>query len=53
MVHNEMNYGLRRIGETAAITSGGTGTWGYRLRTQGRTEVVVAEIKSTAGAEKP
>lgn len=27
-----------------AIVSGGTGTWGYKFRTQGRTEIVCAEI---------
>ena len=29
----------------AAIVSGGTGTWGYKFRTQGKTEIVCVEIK--------
>ena len=47
---NEMNYGLRQVGGAAAITSGGTGTWGYRLRTQGRTELVCVEVESVCPA---
>ena len=42
---NERNYGKKRITESCtAIVSGGTGTWGYRFRTQGRTEIVLVEI---------
>ena len=47
---NEMNYGRRQVGGAAAITSGGTGTWGYRLRTQGRTELVCVEVESVSPA---
>ena len=42
---NERNYGQKKITDTCtAIVSGGTGTWGYKFRTQGRTEIVCAEI---------
>lgn len=42
---NERNYGRKNIAEHCdAIVSGGTGTWGYKFRTQGRTEIVCAEI---------
>ncbi len=42
---NERNYGRKRVGETCtAIVSGGTGTWGYRFRTQGKTEIVRVEV---------
>ena len=42
---NERNYGKKRITESCtAIVSGGTGTWGYKFRTQGRTEIVLVEI---------
>ena len=47
---NEMNYGRRQVGGAVAITSGGTGTWGYRLRTQGRTELVCVEVESVSPA---
>ena len=43
---NERNYGKKKITDTcAAIVSGGTGTWGYKFRTQGKTEIVCVEIK--------
>lgn len=42
---NERNYGKKQITDTcAAIVSGGTGTWGYKFRTQGRTEIVCVTI---------
>ena len=42
---NERNYGRKHITDRCdAIVSGGTGTWGYKFRTQGRTEIVCAEI---------
>ena len=42
---NERNYGKKVINDhCAAIVSGGTGTWGYKFRTQGRTEIVCVEI---------
>ena len=42
---NERNYGKKVINDhCTAIVSGGTGTWGYKFRTQGRTEIVCAEI---------
>ena len=42
---NERNYGRKNIADHCdAIVSGGTGTWGYKFRTQGRTEIVCAEI---------
>lgn len=47
--YNELNYGLRQVTPAcAAVVSGGTGTWGYRVRTEGRTELVLVEIESTA-----
>ena len=43
---NERNYGQKKITDTCtAIVSGGTGTRGYKFRTQGRTEIVCVEIK--------
>ena len=43
---NERNYGKKRITDTCtAIVSGGTGTWGYKFRTQGKTEIVCVEIR--------
>jgi len=42
---NERNYGRKNIADHCdAIVSGGTGTWGYKFRTQGRTEIVCVEI---------
>ena len=42
---NERNYGKKRVGPACtAIVSGGTGTWGYRFRTQGKTEIVCVEV---------
>ena len=41
---NELNYGCRRWPGGAAIVSGGTGTWGYKLRTAARTELVWVEV---------
>ena len=42
---NERNYGQKKITDTCtAIVSGGTGTWGYKFRTQGRTEIVCVEV---------
>ena len=42
---NERNYGKKVINDhCTAIVSGGTGTWGYKFRTQGRTEIVCVEI---------
>ena len=43
---NELNYGSRKIGGATAIVSAGAGTWGYRLRTEGRTEVVCVEVET-------
>lgn len=46
---NERNYGKKQVTPgCAAIVSGGTGTWGYRFRTQGRTEIVCVEVESSA-----
>ena len=43
---NERNYGKKQVGPgCAAIVSGGTGTWGYRLRTQGKTEIVRVTVR--------
>ena len=42
---NERNYGIKYITDRCdAIVSGGTGTWGYKFRTQGRTEIVCVTI---------
>ena len=44
---NERNYGQKQIGpRCTAIVSGGTGTWGYRFRTQGKTEIVCVTVES-------
>ena len=49
---NERNYGKKQVAPgCAAIVSGGTGTWGYRFRTQGRTEIVCVEVESSAPAK--
>ncbi len=41
-----MNYGMKQITPAcAAIVSGGTGTWGYKIRTEGKTELVMVEIE--------
>ena len=45
---NELNYGKKQLGSATAIVSGGTGTWGYRLRTEGRTEIVCVEVETAA-----
>lgn len=43
--YNEVNYGRKRITPTCtAVVSGGTGTWGYKLRTAGRTEIVCVDV---------
>lgn len=43
--YNEVNYGCKRVTDTCtAVVSGGTGTWGYKLRTAGRTEIVCVDI---------
>ena len=47
---NELNYGCRRVEGATAIVSGGTGTWGYRLRTAGRTEIVCVDVQSIPGS---
>ncbi|HJD21391.1 MAG TPA: metallophosphoesterase [Candidatus Gemmiger faecigallinarum] len=44
---NELNYGKKQIGGATAIVSAGTGTWGYRLRTAGRTEIVCVDVESS------
>ena len=44
--YNELNYGMKQITPAcAAIVSGGTGTWGYKIRTEGKTELVMVEIE--------
>ena len=46
---NERNYGQKRVSDRCtAIVSGGTGTWGYRLRTQGHTEIVCVTVEQCA-----
>lgn len=45
--YNEVNYGARRITpDCTAVVSGGTGTWGYKIRTEGRTELVCLEVEN-------
>ena len=45
VARNERNYGQKHITEQCtAIVSSGTGTWGYKFRTQGRTEIVCIDI---------
>ena len=44
--YNEVNYGKKRFGSCTAIVSGGTGTWSYQLRTEGRTEIVCVDVES-------
>lgn len=48
----DLNYGCKRWGSGAAIVSSGTGTWGYKLRTAARTEIVCVEVTSTAQPHK-
>lgn len=44
---NERNYGAKRVGaRCTSIVSGGTGTWGYRFRTQGKTELVCVTVET-------
>ena len=44
--YNELNYGMKQITPAcAAIVSGGSGTWGYKIRTEGKTELVMVEIE--------
>ncbi|MDD6320456.1 MAG: metallophosphoesterase [Oscillospiraceae bacterium] len=46
--YNEVNRGAKRITPgCTAVVSCGTGTWGYKIRTEGRTELVVIEIQQT------
>lgn len=55
---NELRAGINELSpdypEHYAITSSGVGTWGYPVRTEGKSEIVVAEITSSAkiSAEK-
>lgn len=42
--YNQVNYGKKRYDNCTAIVSGGTGTWSYEIRTEGRTEVVLVEV---------
>lgn len=42
---NELNYGSRAVTpQCTAIVSGGTGTWAYKFRTQGKTEIVCVTV---------
>lgn len=42
---NEQRYGLDVLpGGCASIVSGGVGTWGYPIRTEGRSEIVCVDI---------
>ena len=44
--YNELNYGAKTVAPgCTAIVSGGTGTWGYKIRTEGRTELVVVDVE--------
>ena len=46
VARNERNYGKKQVTDRCtAIVSGGTGTWGYRLRTQGKTEIVCITVE--------
>ena len=43
--YNEVNYGRKQITPgCTCIVSGGTGTWSYQIRTEGRTELVCVDI---------
>ena len=43
--YNELNYGMKQITPAcAAIVSGGTGTWGYKIRTEGKTELNIGVL---------
>lgn len=44
--YNEVNYGEKKFGSATCIVSGGTGTWSYQIRTEGRTELVCVDIKT-------
>ena len=49
VARNERNYGRKQVSDRCtAIVSGGTGTWGYRLRTQGKTEIVCITVEQKA-----
>jgi predicted MPP superfamily phosphohydrolase len=52
--YNDVNYGYKQITPTcAAIVSGGTGTWSYQVRTEGRTEIVCVDITQSGVTERP
>jgi predicted MPP superfamily phosphohydrolase len=43
---HEMNGGMRGILPGGyAVVSRGTGTWGYPVRTEGKSEIVIADIE--------
>lgn len=41
---NEMNYGLKTIGDFHAIVSSGMAGWGYAVRTGGNSEYVIIDV---------
>ena len=41
---NEMNYGLRYMGDTAVIVSSGIAGWGYPMKTGGPCEYLIIEV---------
>ena len=43
---NDLNYGIKHIGDFNAIVSSGMGGWGYGMKTAGHSEIVVINIKS-------
>ncbi len=45
---HEMHEGMREIlPGKYAVVSRGTGTWGYPVRTQGKSEIIIADIEET------
>lgn len=49
--YNEINYGAKLIAPgCTAIVSGGTGTWGYSIRTEAHTEIVCVDVTSEQAA---
>lgn len=42
---NEMQYGKKQFGSNTAIVSSGIGTWGMNVRTSGKSEIVIIDVK--------
>ena len=42
---NELQYGKKVFGTNTAIVSSGVGTWGMNVRTMGKSEIVIIDVK--------